>query len=126
MTLDGIELPDNLIWQDAKAFKPFVQSSDWSVSGALILQYQALQYGQPITLSGGWITGADLAVLEAMEADPTTKRTLVLNDATTHSVQFDLAAGGIAASPLWPTTTPDDSTEYTLTLNLITVEPDAE
>ncbi|WP_221800431.1 hypothetical protein [Oceanobacter mangrovi] len=126
MTLDGIELPENLYWQDETAFKPFASSQEWSVSGALVLEYQALSYGRPITLTGGWITRADLAVLQAMESVPANKRTLVLNDTTTHSVQFDLAAGGIESSPLWPTTTPDDSTEYTLTLHLITVEPDAE
>lgn len=125
MTLDEIELPENLIWQDATTFKPFAQSKERSVSGALILDYQALHYGQPVTLTGGWITGSGLAVLQAQEAVPTTKRLLTLNDASTLTVQFDLERGGIAAEPIWPTTSPDNSTQYTLTLNLITVEPDA-
>lgn len=124
MQLDAITLPENLFWQDETTHKPWAQSKERAVNGALILDYQALQFGQPVTLTGGWINRADLALLQAMEAAPTVRRLLTLNDGSTLTVQFDLERGGIVAAPLWPDASPNDSTQYALTLNLITVEPD--
>ncbi|MBM96493.1 MAG: hypothetical protein CMI09_11700 [Oceanospirillaceae bacterium] len=126
MILGSITLPDNLYWQDEQDHKPFAQSKNRSVSGGLILEYQALQFGRPITLTGAWIDGAALSALTALEIQPTTKRVLTLNNGDQHTVQFDLERGGIQATPVWPTTEPDDTTLYEITLNLITVQPDAE
>lgn len=127
MKLDALSLPDNLYWQDEQSHRFFAQSKERSVSGALILDYQALQFGQPITLSGGWISRADLQQLQSLAATPAVKRQLTLNDGITHhTVLFDLEKGGIEAKLVRPATHPDDDTLYALTLHLITVQPDAE
>lgn len=126
MILGSITLPDNLYWQDEQDHKPFAQSNNRSVSGDLILEYQALHFGRPITLTGAWINGAALSSLKTLESKPTIKRLLILNNGDQHTVQFDLERGGIQAAPVWPTTQPDDTTLYDLVLHLITVQPDAE
>tara|TARA_R110002167_G_scaffold188319_1_gene389825 strand:- start:7511 stop:7888 length:378 start_codon:yes stop_codon:yes gene_type:complete len=123
MQLDDIELPSNLYWDGEYGFKPFASSQVRAVSGALVVEVQALSYGQPIRLTGAWIKRADLAALTALEFSPLTKRALTLNNGTTHTVLIDLASGGIEAEPIAAETTPDDSTLYELTINLITVEP---
>ena len=125
MMLDTLTLPGNLHWQNQQDFKAGVMTTGRTLTGALLVQYAALQYGQPIVLTGAWITGAELAALQALEASPVTVRTLTLNDGTIHAVIFDIENGGIQASPLYPDVSPDAATLYSVTINLLTVEPTA-
>ncbi len=53
MTLDGIELPDDLLWVDEFDWNPVAQDIERSLTGALMVQEQAKLYGRPITLTGG-------------------------------------------------------------------------
>lgn len=124
MQLDAITLPDNYFWDDEKTFKPFATSKQRAVNGALTIEAVPLLYGRPITISGMWISRDDLAALEALEAQPLIKRQLTMDDASTFTVLFDLEAGGIQAAPLYSVKNPNGETTYTLTLHLITVEPD--
>ena len=48
-TGDTIMLPDDLHWTD-KAWSPVVQTAEWSLTGALILDEATKQAGRPITL----------------------------------------------------------------------------
>lgn len=123
-SLDTIALPDNLFWDNEQDFKPFAFSKQRAVNGALIVQAQALHYGQPITLIGGWITRSGLENLRALESDPLIKRQLTLVNPQPFTVLFDLEAGGVEARPIFKCAqqSPDDLFE--LTLHFITVEPD--
>lgn len=126
MTLDEIELPENLYWSNEHEFKGIAQSAERAAEGTLILDYQTLNYGQQITLTGAWVTRAELAVLQVLESTPGTKRVLTLNDGSTHTVQFDFEKGGVQASDIWSSTTPDADTQYRLSIHFLTVAPDAE
>ena len=125
MQIDAITLPENLYWSDEMAFKDHVQSKTRSVTGRTVVSHQALTHGRPITLTGAWISRADLAALTALENEPGTHRTLTLNNGDTHQVLFDLEQGGVEATPEYPLSTPlsnpDDNTLYRLTIHLITV-----
>ncbi|WP_276681181.1 hypothetical protein [Thalassolituus oleivorans] len=125
MLLDAVALPPNLYWSNEFAFKPVSQSKQRGVTGRMIIQSAPLVYGQPITLTGAWITRAELLVLQAMENAIDTVRTLTLNNGDTHSVLFDLDAGGLATTSEYPLTAPlcnpDADTLYKITINLITV-----
>lgn len=125
MLLDAVELPSNLYWANEFEFKPVSQTKQRGVTGRMIVQSAPLLYGQPIKLTGAWVTRAELLVLQAMENSIDTVRTLTLNNAATHSVLFDIAAGGIVATPEYPLTAPlcnpDAATLYKLTIHLITV-----
>lgn len=131
ITLDSFALPDGLVWTDEFAWSPRVQKTDYSLTGALIVQEAVKQAGRPITLTGGknfaWLTRTEVIALRAL-LDAGTTMTLTLHDNRTFSV---IAAGDspLAASPL-PVVldsgpaNPNGSTRYVLeTLKLMTVAP---
>ncbi len=53
MTLDDIELPDDLLWVNEFDWNPVEQNIERSLSGALLVQEQGKLQGRPIVLSGG-------------------------------------------------------------------------
>lgn len=99
--LGGVALPGDLEWTDEHAWSMVVRASEYSLTGALILQEAAKQAGRPITLSSdndrAWITVATLASLQALNALPGWTGTLVLADARTFTVAF--RDEGIVAAP---------------------------
>lgn len=124
MRLDNYELPPNLYWADEFDFSPVSQSVQRAVNGALIVESQALAYGQPITLTGAWCGRDVVADLRSMQSDISVVRVLTLNDGNQYSVVFCIEAGGVQALLLSPESSPDQTTLYKLTINLITVEPE--
>lgn len=124
MLLDTYQLPGNLYWADEFSFVPFAQSKERTVAGGMVVESAALQYGQPITLQGDWADRSVVQALWAMQASATAKRTLTLNDGSTHTVLFDIDTGGVQAELLSPELNPTAETLYELTLHLLTVEPD--
>lgn len=124
MNLAGIELP-NFYQAEHYRFKPVAQSIKRAVNGAVIIEQQTLHYGEPIELTGGWLTGADINQLIALESQPAVKRLLTLPDGSTKTVLFDFTRGGVSPEPLFNVADPDDNTQYATTIYLITVEPDA-
>lgn len=73
ITLDGITLPDDLVWSDEHNWSPVRQSIDKSLNGALIVQESAQLKGKFITLVGDqtvWVTKATLELLEVKANTP--------------------------------------------------------
>jgi len=52
ITLDALVLPSGLIWSDEHAWSPVAQSTDYTLSGALLVEEAAKLKGRPITLVG--------------------------------------------------------------------------
>lgn len=52
ITLGALRLPDGLVWADEFDWSPVAQATDYSLSGALLLQESIKQSGRPITLKG--------------------------------------------------------------------------
>lgn len=123
MMLDTLQLPDNLYWKNEFDFKPFATSAERAVDGALLIDAQALSYGQPIALTGAWVTRAEAAPLLALEAAPLTKRQLTGLGASPVSVVIDIAQGGIALKPVFEGANTAADDKFALTINLLTVEP---
>jgi hypothetical protein len=106
-SLGGVALPYGLLWTDEQAWTPYVQAQEYSLTGALILQYGTKQAGRPITLSGtdqrAWVTQDtldDLRALLGIEA-----MALVLPDVRTFSVTWNHNGPPIVATPIldrWP------------------------
>ena len=74
LTLDGIELPEDLYWSDEFTAWKVGQVTRRSLTGALIVQEAAMQAGRPVTLesiedgngnSSAWVR---LSVLEQLRA----------------------------------------------------------
>lgn len=51
ITLGALVLPSGLIWSDEHAWTPIEQSTDYSLTGALLLEESVKLAGRPITLS---------------------------------------------------------------------------
>ena len=81
-----LTLPDDLLWTDEFTWQPVEQRTEYSITGALILEAAAKQSGRAITLAGddfsGWISRADLLTLRTWAALPAQEFTLVLLGAT--------------------------------------------
>jgi len=125
MTLDDIELPDDLLWVNEYQWQPVAQEIERTLTGALLVQEQAKLYGREIELSGeqsGWVTRATVDALKAMETIPGKVMTLALPDTRTFEVIFDRSNGAaVEAEQLLPSAYPDAGYIYTLTLRLMTV-----
>lgn len=127
MTLDEIDITDNLIWQDEFAYNQVVQEQERSLTGGLIVQSGIKQYGQPVTLVG-WLSRAMLDALRAKEGSGNPVMDLAMDDGREFSVIFNRASGvAVEASPIKETThiSQEPSAWYSATLRLLTVEPPA-
>ncbi len=89
ITLDAITLPQGLLWEEEFTWSPLAQATEYSLTGALIVEQATKQAGRPITLIGGkdfaWMTRAQVAILKAV-LDTGAVMTLTLHDARTFSV----------------------------------------
>lgn len=105
ITLGAITLPSGLAWGDEFDWTPVEQSSDYSLTGALILQTATKLKGRPITLVGqsdgadhtAWISRANLLILKTALNVAGATFTLTLHDARIFTVA---ANGPVKAAPL--------------------------
>lgn len=86
ITLDSFAFPSScngLRWSDELAWSAVAQSTDYGLTGALLVQEGTRSTGRPLTLSGGreraWISRSDLLALHAM-LESTAQRVLTLHD----------------------------------------------
>jgi len=106
ITLGAITLPDGLTWEDEFAWSPVEQSSEYSLTGALIVQEATKLAGRPITLTGQsdgqnytvWISRTNLLALQAALNVAGASWTLTLHDARTFTVMA--APDPLDAQPL--------------------------
>lgn len=124
ITLDSVNLPVDLTWTDEFDWSPILQSKNYTLTGALVIESGKMLAGRPITLTGdqnsAWASRATVKSLYALLAtDPT--MTLTLNDARTFSVKFNHDSGPIQSKPIIDYNNPADSDVYALTLKFITV-----
>lgn len=128
MQLDTITLPDDLLWINEFDWNPVEQNVDRSLTGALLVQEQGKQHGRPIILSGGveagWVDRTTAVALLTLSEQANKVMTLTLSDDRQFSVIFDRDGGSpIEAQQILPFAYPEDDHKYSLTLNLLTVEP---
>ncbi|MBZ4194218.1 MAG: hypothetical protein LAE24_07925 [Candidatus Contendobacter sp.] len=94
ITLDSFTLPAGLCWSDEFAWSPLGQSSEYSLTGALLVQQSVKLAGRPITLTGtssgtshtAWLTRAQVLTLQA-KLDTNADMTLTLHDSRTFTVR---------------------------------------
>ena len=89
LTLGALTLPQGLRWADEFDWSPFTQATEYSLTGALIIEQAEKQAGRPITLEGGkdfaWLTRTEVAALKAL-LDAGEEMTLTLHDNRTFTV----------------------------------------
>ena len=114
-------MPENLYWQNEFEHKSLAQSVERTVSGSAVIEYAPLSYGQAIKLTGAWAIRAEVIALKMLENVNAVMS--FISSSGTHSVVFDIEAGGVVANLLSPEVAPNSDTLYELTINLLTVEP---
>ena len=80
---DTIVLPPDLLWSDEFAWSPVSQSTERSVTGALLVDVSTRHGGMPITLTGterhAWLLRPEVQALRAWLALPEQVFTLTIN-----------------------------------------------
>ena len=121
ITLDGITLPEDLIWLDEYKWSGVAQQEDIMADGAVVVQADAQQTGRPITLAGGdnfgWIAKSTLESLRTLSRTAGSEYTLVLNDGSERNVVF--TGERLTAEPVVEHNTPADTDYYVATLYLM-------
>jgi len=123
-TLDAISLPRGMVWVDELDWVPAETSTEYSITGALLVQSYERLAGRPITLQGeegaGWIRRDVLLSLRAAASVPGDVLPLTLADGRTFSVMF--APGNpITARPIARPELPPNTHPYVATVRLIEV-----
>lgn len=121
---DVVSLPPGLQWRDEFSWSPVEHSTDYSLTGSLVVQEGERQDGRPITLYGGtegaWIDRATLEALYAMASVPNQPMTLALWGRT-FSVMFRRPA--IEAQEIMRQANPGPDHQYAVTVNLMEINP---
>jgi len=127
ITLEGITLPDDIIWSDEFAGFGVGQIVTPTLTTALVVEEIAQVAGRAITLEsdGAWVSRGTVQLLETLAATPLDGTTLTLNwgDGRTFDVVFDRSSGGaIEAQEVFPLAAADQTSShvYSITIRLIT------
>lgn len=119
-----LTLPEDMLWPDEFAWPGVEQRTEYTITGALLLQAGAKLAGRTITLAAGadyaWIGRTDLDTLRAWALLPAQTFTLLYRGVT-HTVAFDHGAGAIEATPVIDYSDPDATDLYAATLRLLKV-----
>lgn len=123
-TLASVTLPVDMTWIDEFNWSPVQRATEYSVTGALIVDVAEKLAGRPITLKGeaaaGWMRRSALLALYALAADPdVASRTLTLGDGRVFTVAFD--DDPIEAEPIIDYSITGGDDWYVVTLKLIEV-----
>ncbi len=120
ITLNGITLPNQLLWLDEFDWLPVAHSSERSLTGKLLIEEAPLIKGRPITLEGDWATRDIVEQLYALAGQPGQSRTLDLHGRT-FTVMFRQSEQPISAVPIKPHDVPGPNDYYQITLRLTEV-----
>ncbi|MND58713.1 hypothetical protein [Aeromonas rivipollensis] len=118
VTLNGLLLPDDLIWRDEFDWAPVEQVVTPTLTGALLVEETPKPEGRPITLVGH-CPRATVLSLKVLEAQVAQLLTLTLLDGLQREVFW--RRPGVVATPLIDMADPEAGEPYALTLNFTEV-----
>lgn len=123
-TLGTIEIPEDVWWSDEFAWSDIEQATEYSVTGALIIDVGIRQAGRKITLQsnprGGWVPRSTVLDLQAQRGNPGGTYTLSLADGREYTVAHDHSRS-LEAEPVRPAADMAGITPYRITVPLIEV-----
>lgn len=126
ITLAGIELPDDLDWEDEFGWEPVGQLITPTLSGAIVVEEAVQSEGRPITLRSdgeAWVRRSTVLELQALAAVPSLRMQLHLNGRIFTVIWRRESGGGFEAKQLYRIADPDTQTPYEITLRLLEVTP---
>jgi uncharacterized protein YwbE len=122
--LAGISLDADMTWVDEFNWPTVIRSTEYSLTGALIVDSGQRLAGRPITLqgdqSGGWITRSTVDALRVKACELPGQFVLQLADGSSFNVIF-APEEPIRAEPIFPIRDPDGAFWYIATIKLIEV-----
>lgn len=101
LTYDGttLTLPGDLFWIDRYDWRSVTATAEYTLTGALVLEYHQRQAGRPITLEASadraWMDRATADTLQAWANTPAAEMVLDWHGET-HTVQWRHADGALA------------------------------
>ena len=126
ITLAGIELPDDLDWEDEFGWEPVGQVITPTLSGAIVVEEAVQSEGRPITLRSdgeAWVRRSIVLELQALAAVQSLRMQLHLNGRIFTVIWRRESGGGFEAKQLYRIADPDTQTPYEITLRLLEVNP---
>lgn len=124
-TLGAIAIPEDVWWQDEFDWTPIAESTEYGLTGALVIDIGIREAGRPITLvsnpAGGWVPRATVQALQAQrDSTPVSTLALTLADGRVITVKHDRTRQ-FEAAPVRPVSDMTAATPYRITLPLIEV-----
>ncbi|MFA7239368.1 MAG: hypothetical protein WC091_04590 [Sulfuricellaceae bacterium] len=121
-TLDTVSLPLSMKWTDEFAWGAVAAKSEYSLTGALLVQASRKLAGRPITLAAeedsGWCPRATVLAAQSLADMPGREMTLTLPDGRTFTVIFRPGEVAVEAKPILPKAIPLADDWYVMTLRL--------
>ncbi|MCP5197307.1 MAG: hypothetical protein H6974_11050 [Gammaproteobacteria bacterium] len=119
-SLGSLTLPVDPVWVDefGEESSPVVQTVDYSLSGAEIIQEAVKLAGIPITLDLAWLTRAEMLALKALADVANTQYTLTIPQGV-YTVAFRRPPYKVQS--IREVADPDSTDLYQVTVNLRTV-----
>lgn len=117
-----LDLPEDLLWTDEFTWQQVEQKTEYTTTGALIVDSSAKQAGRPITLEGGetyaWCQRGPLNTLRNWAAQAGQTFTLTLRGVG-RTVIFNHGNGALSASPILDYAEPVDSDPYQIVIRFL-------
>lgn len=123
VTLEGVSLNPNLVWDDEHAWSPVAQSVRPTLDGGLAVFHATLAAGRPITLKStqdtGWLTKTQVDAIAALADTPGGVFTLDIRGVARQVMFRHQDAPAFEAAPLIPRPNPASTDWYLATLKLM-------
>ena len=123
LTLDNIELPDDLIWLDEFDWSPVEQLQTYTLTGSIVFESALKHGGRTIMIGeGSSRVHTTRAVVDALYAKLSinAEMTLTLQDSREFTVRFHHENKPIDAKPVFDYRIKNPADPYHLTFRLIT------
>ena len=119
-----LTLPEQLTWPDEFGWQQVVQASEYTTTGALVLDAWVKQSGRPITLQGSqtraWCERGALLTLRTWASVPGLQMTLAGLRGVSRTVVFDHSGEAISADPIgFERADISDTDPYAITLKFL-------
>lgn len=124
ITLNGLDLPNDLVWVNEFEYSPTAQQHKRTLNGALIINENVKINGRTITLDSVgvvWLSRAVVVSIKVLSDELNGVFDLVYHGAS-FKVRFDKTSNSsINAVPVLDCSDPSDAAPYKVTLNFIDV-----
>lgn len=122
--LGSVGLPADMLWRDEFNWPTVIRSTEYALTGALIVDVGQRLAGRPITLAGstdgGWVTRATVDALRVLASALPGQYVLTLADGRSFNVVF-APEDALTADPVVDFSDPGVDAWYVVTVKLIEV-----